>query len=198
MVSTGSDPIKDQDQPQPRLVCRPESSPSSLLSSHSTQTLSSSLGSGLSKELEVVEGGAVSPGQQQARRGAEVEGLTSLLNEINFLNQQTVCVSSQVRQSSEVNDHPHCSWIPQLDSGSEDAVAMETQQAGIAGDQRTNSLKNGVLAPPPLLQMSMGGAKVAEPSTGKGPTEPGRTEGGVTWRPMPRLVPLGLRGNQLS
>ncbi|XP_028993854.1 MAX dimerization protein MGA a isoform X2 [Betta splendens] len=180
--------------------CRPESS--SLSSSHSIHNLWTSLGTGLSKPLDVVKEGA--PEQQQETRGiAEVQNLTSLLDEINFLNQQTVTVATTVRVSSpvtqsKVNDHPHCSWIPQLESDSNDTVATEAQQ--IPGDQRTttNSSKSSVLAPPPLLQMSVGGAKMAECSTGTGPAEGGGTEGGVAWRPMPRLVPLGLKGNQIS
>ncbi|XP_026195007.1 MAX dimerization protein MGA a isoform X3 [Anabas testudineus] len=217
VVSAGSDQTKDQDQdqdqPQSQTDLRPESSSSSP---PSTQGSSSSLWPSLSPDgqVEIVERGPTGPDQQQeTRRGAGTESLKSLLNEINFLNQQTLTavtpVSSPGRRSPEVDaeqqDHPHSPWVLQLDSDSDDAVTMETEVAGITVHQKapTNECNDsGVLAPPPLLQMHVGGAKVVCPANRNGPAGGGAvgrsTEEGVAWRPMPRLVPLGLRGNQTS
>ncbi|XP_061762000.1 MAX dimerization protein MGA a isoform X2 [Nerophis ophidion] len=70
-------------------------------------------------------------------------------------------------------------------------------EVGLNGHMATDeSLKGAVLTPPPLLHMKVGGAKMeAHPNTvmSSGPgTEP--RGDGVSWRPMPRLVPLGLKG----
>uniref|UniRef100_A0A3Q1JX18 T-box domain-containing protein n=1 Tax=Anabas testudineus TaxID=64144 RepID=A0A3Q1JX18_ANATE len=168
--------------------------------SYQTCGSSSSLWPSLSPDgqVEIVERGPTGPDQQQeTRRGAGTESLKSLLNEINFLNQQTLTavtpVSSPGRRSPEVDaeqqDHPHSPWVLQLDSDSDDAVTMETEVAGITVHQKapTNECNDsGVLAPPPLLQMHVAGGGAVGRST----------EEGVAWRPMPRLVPLGLRGNQ--
>ncbi|XP_036397570.1 MAX dimerization protein MGA a isoform X2 [Megalops cyprinoides] len=53
----------------------------------------------------------------------------------------------------------------------------------------TSSIKGGALTPPPLLQMKVGSAAMAMDSKAK------RGEKGceVSWRPMPRLAPLGLK-----
>lgn len=139
----------------------------------------------------------------------ESEGLTSLLNEIVFLNQQVVTtvttagVPSPRRLSSE--GHALSPWLLQLDSDSDDMVTMETSEAELnSGPQpASENTTSGVLAPPPLLQMKVGGAKVADPASSHGATEEGGDEaegkeGSVAWRPMPRLVPLGLRGNPTS
>lgn len=115
------------------------------------------------------------------------ESLTSLLNEIVFLNQQTV----NTRRQEE--EPPHSPWLLQLDSDSDDTVTTETEEAGLNDQTQTTRSRplpgpangnttGGVLAPPPLLQMKVGGAKVMDPAS----------------RPMPRLVPLGLRGNPPS
>lgn len=136
------------------------------------------------------------------------ECLTSLLNEIVFLNQQVVTtatttgVPSPRRLSSEVGPqdegHAHNPWLLQLDSDSDDTVTLETVEAGLNnGPQPANeNTTSGVLAPPPLLQMKVGGAKVTDSATNHEATEEG--VGGTAWRPMPRLVPLGLRGNPAS
>lgn len=206
VVSAGSDQIGHQDQLPTQTDLRPECSSSSP---PSTQ------GSSSSPCRSVVVGGPAGPEQQEvSRRGGETESLKSLLNEINFLNQQTVTAdtpgSSPGERSpdvdSEQQDHPHSPWVLQLDSDSDDAVTTETEEAGITGHRTapTNrNSKSGVLAPPPLLQMNVGGAKVAGPASSNGPAEgggvgEGSTDGGVAWRPMPRLVPLGLRGNQTT
>ncbi|KAM6917356.1 MAX dimerization protein MGA a [Lycodopsis pacificus] len=136
----------------------------------------------------------------------EDESLTSLLNEIVFLNQQTVPLSSENPSSEEAavggateQGHAHSPWLLELDSDSDDL--METTRGGRQlGPANENA---NALAPPPLLQMKVGGAKVADPPSSAraagGEDEGGgggsRREGCVAWRPMPRLVPLGLRGN---
>lgn len=101
---------------------------------------------------------------------------------------------------------PQSPCVLQLDFESDDAVTIETEEAGITGHQKTLTNRNGksgVLAPPPLLQMNIGGANVVAPArinepAGEGEAAGGSTEEGLAWRPMPRLVPLGLRGNQIT
>ncbi|XP_036927400.1 MAX dimerization protein MGA a isoform X7 [Acanthopagrus latus] len=165
-----SDQIKDPDQSP---TTRGPSPPPSF-----------GLGTGL--QAEVSMGGAVEPGEQQ-ETGEETVSLTSLLNELVFLNQQTVA-GDQLEEA-----HAHSPWLLQLDSDSEDTVAMETEEAGLNDHTETTqsvlqprtvngNTTGGALAPPPLLQMKVGGANVADTAS----------------RPMPRLVPLGLRGNPLS
>ncbi len=117
-------------------------------------------------------------------------------------------------------EQAHSPWLLQLDSDSDDTITMETEEAGLNDHTETTESKPqprlangnttiGVLVPPPLLQMKLGGAKVADPASsdgaavgggrgGGGGGRAGRREGGVAWRPMPRLVPLGLRGNPPS
>lgn len=138
--------------------------------------------------------------------GAEPESLSSLLNEIVFLNQQTVSTATAAKVSSVTDaavggakeqSHAH---IPQV---SDSTSAMETEEVGLQGPQPgppNDNTKDGSLAPPPLLQMKVGGVKVAA-TTNSGPAATAGTsgagaegEGGVAWRPMPRLAPLGLRG----
>uniref|UniRef100_A0A8C6L288 T-box domain-containing protein n=1 Tax=Nothobranchius furzeri TaxID=105023 RepID=A0A8C6L288_NOTFU len=59
----------------------------------------------------------------------------------------------------------------------------DTSNWGVKSGPAVECTNGGVLAPPPLLHMK---------------AESGVGNGGVTWRPMPRLVPLGLRGNSPS
>lgn len=112
------------------------------------------------------------------------ESLTSLLNEIVFLNQQTASTQQQ---------DDHGPWLLQLDSDSDESITREMEEAGLNeplhGAQgrllpgaANGNTTDGAQAPPPLLQMKVGGSKVGDPAS----------------RPMPRLVPLGLRGNQPS
>ncbi|KAM8737752.1 MAX dimerization protein MGA a isoform 5-T5 [Acanthopagrus schlegelii] len=165
-----SDQIKDQDQSP---TTRGPSPPPSF-------------GPGTGLQAEVSMGSAVEPGEQQ-EAGEETVSLTSLLNELVFLNQQTVA-GDQLEEA-----HAHSPWLLQLDSDSEDTAAMETEEAGLNDHTETTqsvlqprtvngNTTGGALAPPPLLQMKVGGANVADTAS----------------RPMPRLVPLGLRGNPLS
>ncbi|KAG9336381.1 hypothetical protein JZ751_002728 [Albula glossodonta] len=56
------------------------------------------------------------------------------------------------------------------------------------------SVKGGALTPPPLLQMKAGSAAVAADSKAK----KGKETSEVSWRPMPRLVPLGLKASGLA
>lgn len=212
VVSAGSDQTGHQDKLPSQTDLRPECSSSPP---PSTQGWSSSLCPSLPAHghVEVVVGGpAGSEQQQDSRGGGETESLKSLLNEINFLNQQTVTAetleSPPGKQSPEVDsvDPPPRPWVLQLDSDSDDAVTTEIEEAGITGHGAAPTLtnsKSGVLAPPPLLQMNVGSANVVAPSSSNGPAGEGgagggSTEGGVALRPMPRLVPLGLRGNQTA
>lgn len=197
LVSAGSDQSKDQDQPSSQSDLRPDSS-----------------------QAEVELGGAACLERQETRRHGETERLTSLLNEILVLNQQTITTVMTAgalipeKQSPELGeaqeqDHACGPWLLQLDSDSDDAISVEMEEVGLnEGTETTETgtpigLANGntigaVLAPPPLLQMKMGGAKVVDPISSDGAEGGGRGDGGVAWRPMPRLVPLGLRGNPPS
>lgn len=150
--------------------------------------------------------------EQQEKSGEEEESLTSLLNEIVFLNQQAITTaeaplprkpSSEVGQEEE-EGHAHSPWLLQLDSDTDDAVTMETEKVGLNDHAQTTQSRQpadgGALAPPPLLQMKVGGAGVvdltsSDEAAGGEAGNVERKERGVAWRPMPRLVPLGLRGN---
>ncbi|KAG7277786.1 hypothetical protein CRUP_023074 [Coryphaenoides rupestris] len=138
------------------------------------------------------------PEEEQQVEEVEGEGLSHLLNELSFLNQNHSPLLSPAPGA------PH----PSLGGGvrrsglgpsllSEDL--MEATQAnghmqGADGPQPNRygalqdpqcSLKADKLTPPPLLQMKLGGANVRL-SSGV------RTEG--TWKPMPRLAAMGLKG----
>ncbi|TNN28155.1 hypothetical protein EYF80_061697 [Liparis tanakae] len=124
------------------------------------------------------------------------ESLTSILNEIVFLNQQTVTSPENPEDAlvggATEQGHAHKPWLLELDSDSDDLTDSTRPQ--LIGNAH-------VLAPPPLLQMKVGGVKAAEPpssAVAADGEEGGRRQGGVAWRPMPRLVPLGLRGNPTS
>lgn len=93
--------------------------------------------------------------------------------------------------------HAHSPWLLELDSDSEEDRTKTTQSGTQPGPAN-----GAVLAPPPL---KVGRGKVADPAAndgaageGGGDRGRGRREGGVAWRPMPRLVPLGLRGTPPS
>ncbi|XP_041669410.1 MAX dimerization protein MGA a isoform X3 [Cheilinus undulatus] len=137
-------------------------------------------------------------GLRAATLGGGADGLTSLLDEIHFLNQQPI-ISETTQDEAELQEE--CGtlggepeqggpWLLELDSDSDDAVPME--KAETADSQ--SELRHVVKTPPPLLQMKVGGAREAELSSSEGGGDRGREEG-VSWRPMPRLVPLGLRGH---
>lgn len=123
------------------------------------------------------------------------EGLSSLLSEIVFLNQQNVATATE--PEAAVGGAKEQSHAPQA---SDDPVAMETEEEEAEPAAPTHDVtRDGGLAPPPLLQMKVGGAKATAPgSSDATATERGgggaTGQGGVAWRPMPRLVPLGLRG----
>lgn len=136
------------------------------------------------------------------QQDADGEGLTSLLNEIVFLNQQTLPGKPLKDVPEDGGGHAHSPWFLQLDSDSDDIVTKEMEEAGLNGHSETmqegsanENAKGGILAPPPLLQMKVGVAKTADPASSDGAAAGG---GGArqreAWRPMPRLVPLGLRG----
>ncbi|XP_069008865.1 MAX dimerization protein MGA a isoform X1 [Embiotoca jacksoni] len=204
VVSAGSDlssdRIRDQDRPPSQTDLRPAC-------------------------FESLSGDPSEVRAEETRGDPENESLKSLLNEIVFLNQQTVATgttagvplpgtpSSQdvaVQGEAEKQGHAHSPWLLQLDSDN----AVDTDMAGVGFNGHTETMQTGmqmglangnakgsVLAPPPLLQMKVGGARVMDPTSSDGAAaavggggEEGK-EGGMTWRPMPRLVPLGLRGN---
>ncbi|XP_071400068.1 MAX dimerization protein MGA a [Centroberyx affinis] len=192
--------------------------------------------------------------EEEAHEDSDAESLTSLLNELVFLNQQ-ICAAeggapaSPPRKPSAppgqeaaggrapVPDLRDVLASPGTDSvgGAEEPgrsqspllLELDEDLSGSAAEKeamlnghtetRTErpgsgcpadgcgqlqnpqcSAKGGALTPPPLLQMKVGGggggggATAVEPSSEKA----GGREGGVAWRPMPRLVPLGLRSNQ--
>ncbi|KAM9341612.1 MAX dimerization protein MGA a [Symphorus nematophorus] len=146
------------------------------------------------------------PASGQSSDVTERESLSSLLDEIVFLNQQPVTTATPPSPGEEPDD-AHSPWLLQLDSDSDDTVTMETDEAGLNDYAETaeaetqpgpaNGITTGcsVVAPPPLLQMKAGGAKVADPGDSGGASGGGGAGGGGgAWRPMPRLVPLGLRG----
>ncbi|XP_020510438.2 MAX dimerization protein MGA a isoform X2 [Labrus bergylta] len=180
----------------------------------------------------------VSPGESSFRRlgledsvGVSIRGgadcLTSLLDEIVFLNQQNsketevgvlfpgkqffeVGLQEESSTVGEVSEQGGASepggaseqgspWLLRLDSDSEDTVTTETAQTETTTGQSQPSPV--VLTPPPLLQMKVGGATEADLSSIDGAAVVGeetRRDGDMTWRPMPRLVPLGLRGHASS
>ncbi|KAL7380110.1 hypothetical protein ABVT39_011908 [Epinephelus coioides] len=220
VVSSGSDPITDQDQPPFHTDTTSEAPPS-------TQDPSSTPcpGASADRQAEVTEAGPVGAEPQQETR--DDESLTSLLNEIVFLNQQAVTTAEtplsgkpspgdDVMDEDEEYGRANSPWLLELDSDSDETIGTEMGAAAVndhtdmtpGGPQLgpvNGNAKGGVLAPPPLLQMKVGGAKVADPAScdeaagGEGEGEGGgKREGGVAWRPMPRLVPLGLRGNPPS
>lgn len=207
-----SDQIKDQHQPPSQAGTKLESPPSTS-SPPSTHGSSSSPCPDPSTGRQVTAGG---PLRAETRQDADHESLTSLLNEIVFLNQQTVATlkpSSEAGQleeaaavsgAEEQGHAPHSPWLLQLDSDSDDALSTEMTQSEPQPGPANG--KGGALAPPPLLQMKVGGAKVTVPASsdgaaggeGEGIGRGAKRGGGVAWRPMPRLVPLGLRGNPPS
>ncbi|XP_041828682.1 MAX dimerization protein MGA a isoform X2 [Melanotaenia boesemani] len=121
--------------------------------------------------------------------------LSTLLDEIVFLNQQTVSMVTTARVAS-----------PEKPVGAEDQrpapkqAQLDSEVAIFNGHTETEAAsdsKDAVPAPPPLLHMKGGGAKVAgmSPSGQTAVGGGGSVSGAVAWRPMPRLVPLGLRGS---
>lgn len=135
------------------------------------------------------------------------ESLTSLLDELVFLNQQAEKQQDvKAVGGPEEEGHLHSPWMLQLDSDSDtEGVGpdLHTEEMGSSAEPEPDTSKGGVLSPPPLLQMKVGGTKEASTSSSDGDgivgaRRGGRTHGGVAWRPMPRLVPLGLRGHTTS
>ncbi|XP_076605255.1 MAX dimerization protein MGA a isoform X2 [Chaetodon auriga] len=217
VVSAGSelssDQIKDQDQHPSQTDATPESSSSSSPPSARDPSSSSRPGPSAGLQDRVTVGGPLGPERRQETRDDPDSGsLTSLLNEIVFLNQQAVTTvmtadfplpgKPSCEAGQRVEGHAHSPWVLQLDSDSDDAVTVtETAQSLEPGPANGNPT-GGVLAPPPLLQMKVGGAKMVDPTSSDGAAEGESGSGGgregVAWRPMPRLVPLGLRGHPPS
>ncbi|KAM4541186.1 MAX dimerization protein MGA a isoform 2-T2 [Fundulus diaphanus] len=130
------------------------------------------------------------PVGQDGRQDLDNESLSLLLNEIVFLNQQTVATATTAGVPSAAKD---CLQDSLVSGGSE-----EQRQASDRPGLTSGNTVEGVLTPPPLLHMKVGGAKVAGLGTNDGAAVGGGGSEGVAWRPMPRLVPLGLRGNSPS
>ncbi|XP_047201133.1 MAX dimerization protein MGA a isoform X4 [Girardinichthys multiradiatus] len=125
---------------------------------------------------------------QSPRQDPDNESLSSLLNEIVFLNQQTVAADTTAGTSA-VKDCLQGSSV-----GGSEEQRLASEHLGPTSGNTTE----GVLTPPPLLHMKVGGAKVPGLSTNDGAAVGGGGSGRLAWRPMPRLVPLGLRGNSPS
>uniref|UniRef100_UPI0037E7636F MAX dimerization protein MGA a isoform X2 n=1 Tax=Semicossyphus pulcher TaxID=241346 RepID=UPI0037E7636F len=150
--------------------------------------------SSLGLQVEVPVGGALG--------GRADECLTSLLNEIVFLNQQTVTAATTAgvllpgKSSFEAGLQEEGGAMGgAMEQGGARLLHPELDSVTMEMTEVTMSETHPAPAPPPLLQMKVGRAKEAEPS---GSEEAAGGEGGVSWRPMPRLVPLGRTGNAPS
>ncbi|KAM9355023.1 MAX dimerization protein MGA a [Pholidichthys leucotaenia] len=176
MASAGSesssDPGWDQDQPSTQTKVRPASTESTA------------------------------PCPTEKSPQPEAESLTSLLKEIVFLNQQNGTVPPSLQKADisgpggpKEYGPAHGPELVRFGSDSDNTEVI-TEITQTAVQQTPEDGKVHVLAPPPLLQMKLNSAVNSDCSS-EGTTE-GRTEAGQVWRPMPRLVPLGLRGNQPS
>lgn len=127
--------------------------------------------------------GGVRGSSEEPSKDCDWESLAPLPNDDVLLNQPMS--TAHLQEESD-----HSSWLLRLDSDSDEPVASETEEAGLddstqfsdskllPGPTNGNITNGGALVPPPLLQMRVGGA----------------TAVATTSRPMPRLVPLGLRG----
>ncbi|MED6252173.1 hypothetical protein ATANTOWER_008019, partial [Ataeniobius toweri] len=141
--------------------------------------------SGMYPHLDVQQSETVG---QSPRQDPDNESLSSLLNEIVFLNQQTVAADTTAGTSA-VKDCLQGSSV-----GGSEEQRLASEHLGPTSGNTTE----GVLTPPPLLHMKVGGAKVPGLSTNDGAAVGGGGSDRLAWRPMPRLVPLGLRGNSPS
>ncbi|XP_017293151.1 MAX dimerization protein MGA a isoform X2 [Kryptolebias marmoratus] len=137
------------------------------------------------------------------RRDPDSESLSTLLDEIVFLNQKTV--ASATAPEKLLCEDPGGAGEQARPPDSVDPRLIDLTETDAEGEQPGPDSVNtncGVLAPPPLLHMKMGGAKVGGLSRSDGAAADGvgsvRGGGGGGWRPMPRLVPLGVRGNSPS
>lgn len=125
--------------------------------------------------------GGVRGSSEESSKDSDWESLAPLSNDDVLLNQPMSTAHSQ-------EESDHSSWLLRLDSDSDEPVALETEELDdsmqfsdsklLPGPTNGNITNGGALVPPPLLQMRVGGA----------------TAVATTSRPMPRLVPLGLRG----
>lgn len=127
------------------------------------------------------------------------EGLKTLLNELVFLNQNTVSTATKVEMSSEaVNvEGEGCVKVNCTPQKTEGAMLQEHTEGTPSRTTNGNTTKV-VLTPPPLLQMKVGEA-ISSDSTPSHKATAGEGAGGhddasPSWRPMPRLVPLGVKG----
>ncbi|XP_053700819.1 uncharacterized protein LOC128747175 isoform X2 [Synchiropus splendidus] len=118
--------------------------------------------------------------------------VTTLLHELSFLNQTSARLlpqkpSTPDKATSLPQDPANNQTTPPEDTQGDLNGHLETQQRV---ESVTENLKGSVLAPPPLLQMRVDAPKKTEPAVASSQ----HSEEGVAWRPMPRLVPLGLKG----
>lgn len=155
-------------------------------------------------------GGPPGPDPQQ---NPESESLSSLLDEIVFLNQTTVTKAAAVQKPEKLSIQAPGGAAAQTRTprsrlkklNSVDPGPIDLTESGNEAEQPGPDSVNtncGVLAPPPLLHMKMGGAKVGSltrvDSTGVEGVGSVGGSGSVGWRPMPRLVPLGVQGTSPS
>nr|XP_057947475.1 uncharacterized protein LOC131140773 isoform X1 [Doryrhamphus excisus] len=97
--------------------------------------------------------------------------------------------ASDRKQCQEAEDglKPLVNKIAPLETAAVSKVGLNSHTAS------DESCKGAVLTPPPLLHMKVGGGAKTE-CPPKTETSLEARDDGVSWRPMPRLVPLGMRG----
>ncbi|XP_034015463.1 MAX dimerization protein MGA a [Thalassophryne amazonica] len=244
LVSTGLDQIVDRVKDQDQVLVqteglRPECSAVSPAAVPGAVT-------SLCPQQNSENGAVVVPqGVELEQAGDDTESFTSLLNEIDFLNQHSSTTVEAPTQASflprqeeaqtartppaglqdlfidsppgagssaggaEEQEHVHSPWLLELDedSDSDEVNATEMEEVGLKSHTETRQHRPSPeslnrtwtdLAPPPLLQMKVGRSTMAESSSRDGSAEEMGRESSAAWRPMPRLVPLGLRGNPPS
>ncbi|XP_076834789.1 MAX dimerization protein MGA a isoform X2 [Brachyhypopomus gauderio] len=151
------------------------------LNSESSQTEGGDLG------LKAA-GGAPSDMLTEKEAGVHVDDERSLSP--LFLRLDEDLIASTTSKDDEMDDIP-----PKVDDlvkvifGSDSPPnSSETEVVAVIGDGTSSgpegSAKCDAPSPPPLLQMKAGGVTTANPS---------KEQAGVSWRPMPKLAPLGLK-----
>lgn len=128
-----------------------------------------------------------SPEEPGVRRSPEEPSRDAAWESLTPLFKRGVLDQPMGMADLEEEEPDHGSWILRLDSDSDEEEAglhstPFSESRLVPGPPSGNLTKGGILVPPPLLQMRVGGATV----------------GDATSRPMPRLVPLGLRGTPPS
>ncbi|XP_056152271.1 MAX gene-associated protein-like [Lampris incognitus] len=171
------------------------------------------------EEKEMMGGKEVAGDREGEEESSFEESLTSLLNELVFLNQH-ICNTDELstgvsflggpeefiggaEEEKELGKKPNHSQpvSPLPQEQDEDWSRSTTEEVVVLNcHAQTGHLQNpqctakpGAPTLPPLLQMKVGeGGAKGEESTNERTGGNGR---GLTWRPMPRLVPLGLKTN---